>query len=101
MITHSLGSITSNEALLTIRCDGVFIGNIDPIVMEAEHYHENYARNGKNEKLEKRSERGIMGVNDKSSHKMKMCKIEFTKEKWNSSIHSIESGEKQNRMMMT
>lgn len=47
VITHSLGSITSNEALLTIRCDGVFIGNVDPIVMEAEHYHENYARNGK------------------------------------------------------
>lgn len=46
-VINSTDTVFSSPALLTVRCDGVFYGNIDPIVMEAENYHESYTRNGK------------------------------------------------------
>lgn len=55
VITHSQGSLTSNAALLSIRCDGVFDGSIDPIVMEAERFHENFTRNGQSWQLSTQS----------------------------------------------
>lgn len=51
VVTHSLGVITSNAGLLTIRCNGVFLGNVDPIVLEAEHFHQSYTRNGQSWQL--------------------------------------------------
>jgi N-acetylneuraminic acid mutarotase len=59
LITHSLGVITSDAALLTVRCDGVFLGNTDPIVLEAEHYHQSYTRNGQSWQLA--SQTGAVG----------------------------------------
>lgn len=46
-VTDGTDTVFSAPALLTVSCDGVFYGNVDPIVMEAEHYHESFIRNGK------------------------------------------------------
>lgn len=46
-VFNSTDTVFSSAALLTVRCDGVFYGNTDPIVMEAENFHVSYIRNGK------------------------------------------------------
>ncbi len=37
--TNSLGTTISDSALLTIRCGDVYFGDVEPIVMEVEHYY--------------------------------------------------------------
>lgn len=46
-VINATDTVFSDSALLTVGCDPVFIGNTDPIVMEAEHFQESYVRNGK------------------------------------------------------
>ncbi len=45
-VTHDLGTLMSDSALLTIRCNGVILGDVDPVVIEAENFHASFARNG-------------------------------------------------------
>ncbi len=50
-VMNSTDTVFSDSALLTVSCGGVFYGVSDPIVMEAEHFHESYIRNGQSWQL--------------------------------------------------
>jgi hypothetical protein len=59
-VSNNHGSTYSEIALLSVRCNGIFMGSTDPIVMEAEHYHYNLASSGQAWQL--RNESGSEGV---------------------------------------
>ncbi len=40
-VSNTYGTVMSSQAMLSVRCGDVYLGDVDPIVMEAENYKDN------------------------------------------------------------